>query len=40
MKTPDLEVNVLISMEDVTARVQNALKSAKTPDDEGTPAAP
>ena len=29
MKTPDLEVNVLLSMEDVTARVQTALKGAK-----------
>src|ERR1700749_1604161 len=28
MKTPDLEVNVLIAMEDVTARVQGALKGA------------
>ncbi len=29
MKSPDLEVNVLVSMENVTARVQAALKSAK-----------
>jgi hypothetical protein len=29
MKTPDLEVNVLVSMEDVTSRVQEALKGAK-----------
>lgn len=34
MKSPDLEVNVLMSMEDVTARVQAALKNAKTPDQE------
>src|ERR1700691_4445502 len=34
MKSPDLEVNVLMSMEDVTARVQNALKGAKTPEEE------
>ncbi|HVP48905.1 MAG TPA: S46 family peptidase [Bryobacteraceae bacterium] len=34
MKSPDLEVNVLISMEDVTARVQAAVKNAKTPDQE------
>jgi len=34
MKSPDLEVNVLISMEDVTARVQAAVKSAKTPEQE------
>jgi len=31
MKSPDLEVNVLISMENVTARVQDALKHSKTP---------
>src|SRR5271156_3982916 len=30
MKTPDLEVNVLVSMENVTARVQQSLKNAKT----------
>ncbi len=29
MKSPDLEVNVLVSMENVTARVQSALKDAK-----------
>jgi len=29
MKTPDLEVNVLVGMQDVTARVQNAAKGAK-----------
>src|SRR5271165_5307722 len=34
MKSPDLEVNVLVSMENVTARVQEALKSAKTPEQE------
>jgi hypothetical protein len=34
MKSPDLEVNVLMSMENVTTRVQNALKSAKTPEQE------
>ena len=28
MKSPDLEVNVLVSMENVTARVQAALKNA------------
>jgi hypothetical protein len=33
MKTPDLEVNVLVGLEDVTARVQNAAKSTK--DDAG-----
>src|SRR5215471_1844859 len=31
MKSPDLEVNVLMSMENVTARVQDDLKQAKTP---------
>ncbi len=30
MKSPDLEVNVLVSMENVTARVVSALKDAKT----------
>ena len=30
MKSPDLEVNVLVSMENVTDRVQTALKNAKT----------
>ena len=34
MKSPDLEVNVLMSMENVTARVQEALKNAKTPEQE------
>jgi hypothetical protein len=34
MKTPDLEVNVLQSMENVTARVQAALSGAKTPEAE------
>jgi len=34
MKTPDLEVNVLVSMEDVTPRVQQSLKGAKTPEEE------
>ena len=34
MKSPDLEVNVLMSMEDVTHRVMDALKSAKTPEQE------
>ncbi|HVV45287.1 MAG TPA: S46 family peptidase, partial [Bryobacteraceae bacterium] len=34
MKSPDLEVNVLTSMENVTARVQAALKTAKTPEQE------
>lgn len=34
MKSPDLEVNVLVSMEDVTARVLAALKDAKTPEQE------
>ena len=29
MKSPDLEVNVLVSMENVTARVQAALKNAE-----------
>ncbi len=33
MKTPDLEVNVLVGMQDVTARVQGAAKGAK--DDAG-----
>lgn len=36
MKSPDLEVNVLMSMEDVTARVQAALKDAKTPEQQFT----
>jgi hypothetical protein len=34
MKTPDLEVNVLVSMENVTARVQASLKNARTPEQE------
>lgn len=34
MKSPDLEVNVLVSMEDVTARVQDGLKGAKSAEDE------
>src|SRR5215831_5951995 len=34
MKTPDLEVNVLVSMEDVTRRVQNALKQSKSAEDQ------
>jgi hypothetical protein len=34
MKSPDLEVNVLESTENVTARVQAALKNAKTPEQE------
>ena len=34
MKSPDLEVNVLVSTEDVTARVQAAVKAAKTHEDE------
>ncbi len=34
MKSPDLEVNVLVSMENVTDRVMGALKSAKTPAEE------
>jgi hypothetical protein len=34
MKSPDLEVNVLVSLEDVTARVVAALKNAKTTDAE------
>src|SRR5579884_104048 len=32
LKSPDLEVNVLVSMEDVTARVNDALKGAATPE--------
>jgi len=32
MKSPDLEINVLMSMENVTDRVQSALKSARTPE--------
>jgi hypothetical protein len=34
MKSPDLEVNVLVSMENVTARVQDALKGARTAEQE------
>src|SRR6266567_523754 len=34
MKAQDLEVNVLMSMEDVTQRIQAALTGAKTPEDE------
>jgi Peptidase S46 len=34
MKSPDMEVNVLVSMEDVTARIANAVKGAKTPEEE------
>jgi len=34
MKSPDLEVNVLESMENVTPRVQDALKGAKTTEQE------
>jgi hypothetical protein len=34
LKTPDLEVDVLISTEDVTARLQKALSAAKTPDEQ------
>ena len=34
MKSPDLEVNVLVSMEDVTARVIEALKGAKSTEEE------
>jgi hypothetical protein len=32
MKSPDLEVNVLVSMENVTARVASAVQDAKTPE--------
>jgi hypothetical protein len=34
MKSPDLEVNVLVSIENVTARVVSALETAKTPEQE------
>src|SRR5580700_1816223 len=34
IKSPDLEVNVLVSMENVTARVQDALKGARTAEQE------
>jgi hypothetical protein len=36
MKSPDLEVNVLVSMENVTDRVRSALKNAKTEQEEFT----
>ncbi|MEP6714367.1 MAG: S46 family peptidase [Terriglobia bacterium] len=36
MKSPDLEVNVLVSMENVTPRVQAALINAKTPEQQFT----
>lgn len=34
MKSPDMEVNVLISTEDVTERVQNAVRGAKNSEEE------
>ena len=34
IKSPDLEVNVLVSTENVTARVQDALKGARNPEQE------
>jgi hypothetical protein len=34
MKSPDLEVNILMSLEDVSARVGASLKGAKTPEQE------
>lgn len=34
MKSPDLEVNVLVSLENVTARVRTAVKNAKTDQEE------
>jgi hypothetical protein len=34
MKSPDLEVNVLMSLENVTARIAEAVKGAKTPEAE------
>jgi len=34
MKSPDLEVNVLVSMENVTSRVQDALKGARSAEQE------
>lgn len=34
MKSPDLEVNVLMSMDNVTERVNNAVKSAKNEDEQ------
>jgi hypothetical protein len=36
LKSPDLEVDVLISTEDVTARIQTALKTAKGAEQEAT----
>src|SRR5579862_8273383 len=36
MKSPDLEVNVLVSMDNVTAQVQAALKGAKNTEEEFT----
>jgi hypothetical protein len=34
MKSPDLEVNVLVAMENVTARVLSALATANTPEED------
>ncbi len=34
MKSPDLEVNVLVAMENVTTRVNGAVSAAKTPEEE------
>jgi hypothetical protein len=34
MKSPDLEVNVLISLEDVTQRVRDAIQGARSPEEE------
>lgn len=34
MKSPDLEINVLVSMENVTPRISEAVKGAKTPEAE------
>src|SRR5215472_14894552 len=34
MKSPDLEVDVLVSMENVTERVQGALKPSETPEEQ------
>ena len=34
MKSPDLEVNVLVSMENVTARVEQAVKHAASPEEQ------
>jgi len=36
MKSPDLEVNVLVSMENVTPQVMQAVQSAKTPEEQFT----